>query len=67
MTKNHTLKERLKAIRPNTIEDISKNRAHVIIDTPVELAAVKALRSDPVDTPEEIKEEIENQRTFGPG
>jgi hypothetical protein len=42
------------------------NRANDIIDTPAEVAAVKAQRNDPIDTPEELQEDAENRRQFGP-
>lgn len=59
-------KDAVNALKEKTVEEVSKNRANVIIDTPGEVAASKSLRNDPVDTPEELQEEAENQRQFGP-
>ena len=59
-------KDAVNDLRGNTVKEVSTNRANVIIDTPGEVAASKSLRNDPVDTPEELQEEAENQRQFGP-
>lgn len=45
---------------------LNNNRANIIVDTPLEVAAVKAQKFDPIDTPEEIEEFEENQRLLGP-
>ena len=68
MANHHPEKHKLKTMRAlSTNEEVSKNRATVIIDTPAEVAAAKAQKNDPIDTPEEIQEQEENRRTFGPG